>query len=114
MNHFPIEITEDAWQYIFTLMKKKASPEDHFRVGVKGGGCSGFEYLFCVDSRSIEGDLFIERENVKIVCDPKSAKILSGSTLYRSKNLLGAPLSYDNPNVVRSCGCGSSFSLKSK
>lgn len=112
MNDFPIDITEEAWQYILALMKKKGSSGDHFRIGVKGGGCSGFEYLFSIESRAIEGDLWIEKENVKVVCDPKSAKILLGSKLSKTKNLLGAPLSYDNPNVIRSCGCGSSFSLK--
>lgn len=114
MNHFPVEITKEAWQHILALMKRKAKTGDHFRIGVKGGGCSGFEYLFAVESRHIEGDLFIEKEGLKVVCDPKSATILMGSKLYKTKSLLGNPLNYDNPNVVRSCGCGSSFSLKPK
>lgn len=109
---FPLELTPNAIARIEKLLNKSDDSHAFLRVGVKGGGCSGFEYVMKIDSKSREGDLVFERGAVVVRCDPKSAVILNGATLHYTGNLIGGGFEFDNPNAEKSCGCGSSFSLK--
>lgn len=109
---FPIAIPADALAQLKLLHKRKAQPGEFVRVGVKGGGCSGFEYVIRFDSVRRETDLAIELDELLLVCDPKSAEFLENSTLVYTGNLLGGGFKFENPNAARSCGCGTSFMPK--
>lgn len=106
---FPVTITEPAARILQSMLTRKGTPEDHIRIGVKGGGCSGLEYVIRIDSLKLDGDLMVQIGDLTVVCDPKSAEFLEGSTLDVSGNLIGGGLQFDNPNAARSCGCGTSF-----
>jgi iron-sulfur cluster assembly protein len=110
---FPVTVTEDAARHISRLVQRKGGPGSFFRIGVKGGGCSGLEYMMKLDTELRDTDLEIEAEGIKIVCDPKSAQFLQDSVLVFTGNLLGGGLSFENPNAERSCGCGTSFTPRS-
>lgn len=109
---FPITITDRALAQVRRLLSKDGRPEAFLRLGVKGGGCSGFEYVMKLDTVSKPIDLEIETDGVRIVCDAKSAVFLRGSTFDYTGNLIGGGFKFDNPNVERSCGCGTSFTPK--
>lgn len=113
ISAFPVSVSEDAARHIARLVQRKGGPGSFFRIGVKGGGCSGLEYMMKLESELRENDLHIEAEGIKIVCDPKSAKFLQGASLVFTGNLLGGGLSFENPNAERSCGCGTSFTPRS-
>lgn len=65
-----------------------------------------------LDSVLKDSDLVLEFEDLRIVCDPKSAKFLQGAQLVFTGNLMGGGLAFENPNATRSCGCGASFTPK--
>jgi iron-sulfur cluster assembly protein len=84
------------------------------RLGVRGGGCSGLSYVIDFETEpDPEFDLAYSQGELNIVVDIKSAKFLSGSSLhYDLKNLTDGGFVFENPNAVRSCGCGTSFTAK--
>ncbi len=94
------------------ILAKDGHEDAFIRIGVKGGGCSGLEYVMKADASLREGDLLSEFDGVPVVCDPKSAKFLEGSTLVYTGNLIGGGFQFENPNAARSCGCGTSFTPK--
>ncbi len=112
MNDFPVGITESAAAQIRSLIRRKGAANSFLRIGVKGGGCSGLEYLFKLDQEPRENDLVYEGDEFAVRCDPKSAKFLLGSTLVFTGNLMGGGFAFENPNAARSCGCGTSFTPK--
>ncbi|MGH8734279.1 MAG: iron-sulfur cluster insertion protein ErpA [Burkholderiales bacterium] len=81
------------------------------RVGVKGGGCSGFQYGFTFDNAIQTDDHLFERDGVKVVIDDTSLDLLSGAEIDFVEDLVGASFQVKNPNAKSSCGCGSSFSI---
>lgn len=109
---FPISITDRALGQIKRLIAKDGRPDVFLRLGVKGGGCSGFEYVTKLDTAHKAIDLELEIDGVKIVCDSKSATFLTGSTFDYTGNLIGGGFKFENPNVAKSCGCGTSFTPK--
>src|SRR5438445_1066 len=78
------------------------------RVGVRGGGCSGFQYQLAFDEQR-EGDVVFESHGLKLLVDRESLQFVSGSTIDYEESLQGAGFKVSNPNVVAACGCGSSF-----
>jgi iron-sulfur cluster assembly protein len=78
------------------------------RVGVRGGGCSGFQYQLAFDERR-DGDLSFESHGLTLLVDPESLPYVDGSTIDFEEGLQGAGFKVNNPNVVAACGCGSSF-----
>src|SRR6202163_4721136 len=78
------------------------------RVGVRGGGCSGFQYQLAFDERR-DGDVVFESHGLKLLVDNESLPFVRGSTIDYEENLQGAGFKVSNPNVVAACGCGSSF-----
>ena len=80
------------------------------RVGVKGGGCSGFSYLLDLTENQKDTDELVEQHGVKIICDPKSLLYLGGVTIDFKDELMGLGFVFNNPNASATCGCGSSFS----
>lgn len=80
------------------------------RVGVVGGGCSGFQYQLMPDTTIDEKiDTSFDYHGVKVVVDKKSALYLDGTTIDYHDGLDRQGFTFDNPNAVKSCGCGSSF-----
>ena len=79
------------------------------RVGVKGGGCSGFQYGFTFDENEEEGDTCVETRGVKLLVDPMSFQYLAGAEIDYKEDLEGAQFVIRNPNATTTCGCGSSF-----
>lgn len=108
MDAFPITISPDAIPHLKRLLAK-AGEGAMLRIGVKGGGCSGFEYVAMAEFSRRDSDLSTEIEGIAVLCDPKSAAFLVGSTLKYTGNLVGHPFAFENPNAERSCGCGTSF-----
>jgi iron-sulfur cluster assembly protein len=78
------------------------------RVGVRGGGCSGFQYQLAFDEQR-DGDVVFESHGLKLLVDNESLPFVSGSTIDYEESLQGAGFKVNNPNVVAACGCGSSF-----
>lgn len=85
--------------------------EDHFlRIGVVGGGCSGFNYMLDFDTETHDDDLAWEVDGLTIRVDPMSATYLKGVVIdYVTQGLSGG-FKFNNPNAARTCGCGTSFS----
>ncbi|HRI43046.1 MAG TPA: iron-sulfur cluster assembly accessory protein [Fimbriimonadaceae bacterium] len=109
MSDFPISISREAIAQLTKILARKGSEGTLIRLGVKGGGCSGLEYVLRLDDRRLPEDLETTVDGVTIVCDAKSATYLQGSTLVYTGNLIGGGFSFENPNAKRSCGCGTSF-----
>lgn len=114
MSEFPVSISDGALAQARRMLSRSQSESSFLRLGIKGGGCSGFEYFIQVDERRLPNDLTTVIDGVEFVCDAKSAEFLFGSTLVASGNLIGGGLKFENPNAARSCGCGSSFTPKPK
>ncbi|MCW3026376.1 MAG: iron-sulfur cluster assembly accessory protein [Solirubrobacterales bacterium] len=78
------------------------------RVGVRGGGCSGFQYQLAFDEQR-DNDVVFESHGLKLLVDQESLQFVHGSTIDYEESLQGAGFKVNNPNVVAACGCGSSF-----
>jgi iron-sulfur cluster assembly accessory protein len=78
------------------------------RVGVRGGGCSGFQYQLAFDEQR-ENDEVFESQGLKVLVDRASLQLVDGSEIDYEQSLQGAGFKVNNPNVVAACGCGSSF-----
>ena len=109
---FPISITDKAIAQIKRLIAKDGRQGVFLRLGVKGGGCSGLEYVMKLDTARKPIDLDKEFDGIQIVCDAKSAVYLRGSIFDYTGNLIGGGFKFDNPNAGKSCGCGTSFMPK--
>lgn len=106
-----LTITETAAKKIRGVFEAHDMPADAcLRVGIKGGGCSGFSYTLDVTAAPADGDEVVESNGVRIVCDPKSALFLSGTEVDYSDDLLKGGFVFNNPNAERTCNCGASFS----
>jgi iron-sulfur cluster assembly protein len=107
-----IEITETAAREIRTIIEQQElePTKVRLRVGVKGGGCSGFSYLLDLTEQEKEVDEKFEKHGITVVCDPKSYLYLNGTTIDFKDEIMGRGFVFNNPNASSSCGCGSSFS----
>lgn len=90
------------------LNGQEADGEVGLRVGVRGGGCSGFQYALALDERR-EDDHVFDFEGIRVIVDPASLRYVDGSQVDFTESLMGSGFEVKNPNVVASCGCGSSF-----
>lgn len=108
-----ITLTEVAANEIKKIIKEQSLPEDQtrLRVGVKGGGCSGFSYMLdLTEEPAAETDEQLESNGIKILVDEKSALYLSGVEIDFKDEVMGRGFVFKNPNATSTCGCGSSFS----
>ncbi|MDC3106595.1 iron-sulfur cluster assembly accessory protein [Candidatus Pelagibacter sp.] len=101
-----IKFTDKALKQINSLLSKK-DKGSFFRIAIKGGGCSGFQYEFTFDSSKTKDDLNFEN----ILIDKASADLLKGSEIDYVSELIGEQFKITNPQTKSSCGCGVSFSL---
>ncbi|MDQ3168529.1 MAG: iron-sulfur cluster assembly accessory protein [Acidobacteriota bacterium] len=110
-----ITITESAARQIVKLVDKQELEGGGLRVGVKAGGCSGFEYTFAWETTPKAADQIFEGvEGAKVFVDPRSLKLLDGTTLDYDTGLLSKGFVFQNPQAKNTCGCGVSFSIEEK
>ncbi len=103
-----IGMTDQAARKIHTLLTEKGLENGGLRVKVVGGGCSGLTYKMDVDQQR-DGDKVFEHDGAKLLVDRKSFLYLNGTVLDYHEELMSAGFNLQNPNVKRTCGCGSSF-----
>ena len=134
-----VTVTESAAREVASIIKQQdLDPQKtHLRVGVKGGGCSGFSYLLDLTENQRDSDEIWEYEfaldgaehgdgkdeqdtpavegngtfAVRIICDPKSYLYLNGTVIDFKDEMMGRGFVFSNPNASSTCGCGSSFSV---
>ncbi len=105
-----IEITDKGAEKVHEFLSSQQADVSTagLRVGVRGGGCSGFQYQLAFDEQR-ESDVVFESHGLKLLVDGESLQFVSGSTIDYEESLQGAGFKVNNPNVVAACGCGSSF-----
>src|SRR4028118_862880 len=123
----PVELTDRAAQTVLDILEEQGNPEGvRLRVYVAGGGCSGLSYGMALDENVEEGDAFfpalvqsgetVETRAIdttfEVVIDSMSLKYINGSIVDYVETPMGGGFKVENPNAVRSCGCGSSFSTE--
>jgi iron-sulfur cluster assembly protein len=105
-----IQITENAAQQIHKMLAKNGLDGGGLRVGVKAGGCSGYEYIFAWERDARPGDqVFAGPGGSRIFVDPKSYSLLAGTELDYDTSLMSRGFLFNNPNAKNTCGCGLSF-----
>ena len=77
-------------------------------MGVRGGGCSGFQYALALDEQRDDDHVF-DDHGIRVIVDPASLRYVDGSIVDYKESLMGSGFEVNNPNVVAACGCGSSF-----
>ena len=107
-----VMLTEKAAGEIKRVMSEQKLPETSvLRIGVAAGGCSGFQYSLGFDNATDSAkDQVLEQHGIRVAVDKKSSLYLEGTTLDFMDELNQRGFKFNNPNVVKSCGCGSSFS----
>jgi iron-sulfur cluster assembly accessory protein len=103
-------ITQSAAAKIAGLVAAEADASA-FRVAVKGGGCSGFQYEFDFAGGPAADDIVLERDGATVLVDEVSAPFLEGAEIDWVDDLIGSSFKLRNPNAKSSCGCGVSFSV---
>ena len=108
-----ITLTKSAIERVKEIRKKESNQGKFLRVGVSGGGCSGFQYLFDLDNKLEEEDIKIYEEGSEILAltDETSLQFLDGCEIEFVRELGASYFKVINPNAKASCGCGSSFSV---
>ena len=99
-------ITENAKEYM-----QSVSNGGYVTLGVKSGGCSGFQYGFSFDQEIDEEDTRVSKDGATLIVDPLSLQYLAGSTIDYTEDLAGSKFIVKNPNAITTCGCGESFSI---
>ncbi len=103
-------VTDRAAKRIAQVLSRE--PEGSMlRVAVNGGGCSGFQYAFDIETAKTEDDLVIARDGAIVLVDPVSLEFLQGAKIDFVDGLIGQSFKIENPNATASCGCGTSFSV---
>lgn len=108
----PIMLSEKAADAIKSIIKQQELPEANtrLRVGVKGGGCSGFSYMLdLTEEPKGDADEQMESHGIQILCDMKSYLYLNGTEIDYKDEVMGSGFVFKNPNATSTCGCGSSF-----
>ena len=120
----PVTVTDTAAREIDSIIRQQELDAEKIclRVGVKGGGCSGFSYLLDLTEVSKDSDEEWSYDyalkdgeseqnlSIRVICDPKSYLYLNGTSIDFKDELMGRGFVFNNPNATSSCGCGSSFS----
>lgn len=106
-----ITVTDNAISAILNLRTKEKKPNLNLRLGVSGGGCSGFSYKIDLDDEPKDTDIVIEKNGAKVMVDPRSMKLLEGMVLDYEKTMGKEGFKFENPNAKSTCGCGTSFSI---
>lgn len=106
----PITLTEGAVKQLNKIREQENIPQDYgLRVGVKGGGCSGFSYMLGFDTKT-ERDEEFEVGGIKVYMEKGHGLYLIGMEIDWKDGLENRGFSFENPNATETCGCGTSFS----
>jgi iron-sulfur cluster assembly accessory protein len=105
-----LTLTDRAAVQVRRLMAQDGREGLFLRVGVQGGGCSGFSYTLTFETARKENDQGLRFGDVEVAVDPRSAPLLNGMTLDWYEGLEGSGWRFENPNAHGTCGCGQSFS----
>ena len=107
-----IQISDSAARVITRQLARQELPGGGLRVAIKGGGCSGFSYVFTWDAAARENDRVFEGVGgARVFVDPRSFRLLDGTLLdFDEGNLLATSFTVKNPHATSTCGCGESFS----
>ena len=106
----PVTLTPRAAKRIAEILKSEPGAP-MLRLAVTGGGCSGFQYDFCLDEARADDDLMIARDGAVVLIDPVSLDFVKGAEIDFVDEMIGASFKVNNPNATSSCGCGTSFSV---
>jgi iron-sulfur cluster assembly accessory protein len=109
MDNFVV-LTDKAVEMVKDAMQREGLAGYGIRVGVQGGGCSGFQYSMDFEEKAKDGDVTLEQGGIKLYVDSMSSMYLQGVTIDYVQGLQGAGFKFNNPNAKNTCGCGSSFS----
>jgi iron-sulfur cluster assembly accessory protein len=107
----PVVLTPKAVEMVREAMTRESLEGYGLRVSVVGGGCSGFQYGLDFENEEKAMDLTYDLDGLKIYIDPMSSQYLEGTQIDYVQGLQGAGFKFINPRAVRTCGCGSSFSM---
>ena len=107
----PLSLSESAARRVAVLLEQEDSDGIMLRVSVSGGGCSGFQYAFSLDSDVKDDELVVERNGVSMVVDQISLMYIAGSEVDFIENIGGSYFVINNPNATSMCGCGNSFGI---
>ena len=111
-THTMVEITENASKQIVKMLEKQQIAGGGLRVGLRAGGCAGFEYVFGWETTPKPDDeVFTGPEEARIFVDPRSYRLIDGAVLDYDTNLVSKGFFFQNPHAKSSCGCGTSFSV---
>lgn len=106
-----VTLTDQAVAMVKTAMQREALGAEYaLRLGVVGGGCSGFSYAMSFDNQVKPDDTVTEIAGIRVLVDAAALEYLQGTTLDYVAGLHGAGFKFENPRAQRTCGCGSSFS----
>ena len=105
-----ITLTDKGAEKVREFLAGQQEPTESagLRVGVRGGGCSGFQYQLAFDAQR-DDDIVFESHGINLLVDGASAPYVKGAVVDYVESLQGAGFKVENPNVVAACGCGSSF-----
>ena len=106
-----VELTANAAAEIIRQRGLRGTPEARIRIGVRGGGCTGFTYVFEWADEVKKTDKEFAAHGAAIVVDPKSLVYLGGMQLDFVRNMMGHGFKFNNPNAKGECGCGESVQV---
>jgi len=107
-----VTITSKAAEKIQEFMAEEENAPQFLRIYVQGGGCSGLSYGMGFEKEAEEDDSVMEENGVKVLVDSMSIDHLQGANVDYIESLMGSGFKINNPNVTKSCSCGSSFSTE--
>ena len=106
-----ISLTHAAQLELERIMAHEGKPNKGIRLGVKGGGCSGFTYVMAFENNAGDSDEVVNADKVPVFIDKKSFSYLDGLEIDYESDLLNKGFRFNNPNASKSCGCGTSFAV---
>jgi len=108
---FALKVTDRAAEEVRKFMTAEEVPAEQggLRVSVLPGGCSGFKYSLNIEEHSLEDDVVMDINGVRVFVDGFSMQYLNGVTVDYTSSMQGSGFTFSNPNATGGCGCGSSF-----
>jgi iron-sulfur cluster assembly protein len=107
-----VQITDNASRQILKMLDRNGLPGGGLRIGLKAGGCSGYEYTFAWEPAPRADDqVFDGLHGSRVFVDPRSLRLIDGTVLDYDTNLVSKGFTFSNPNAKSTCGCGVSFSV---
>lgn len=108
----PLEFTLEARDALERRLVARGTPSSYVRFGVKGGGCTGFQYVIeYEDEPNLDGSIAWSLGGANVIVDVKSARLLSGTIVTYTKTFMYEGFGFENPNEVSRCSCGKSFTV---